>query len=82
MSTKFVEFTNPRTNKPVLVNPAHVRTAQPIAGKNWIELDMGGKDVAVEGDLKSVLEALTGESEHTRSLDENLPWTRRDPEVS
>jgi hypothetical protein len=61
---RFVEFTNARTNKPVWVNPEHVRTAQ--AGSlqnNMIALAMGGEgqDVAVEGDLKSVLEELTGE---------------------
>jgi hypothetical protein len=61
---KFVEFTNARTNKPVGVNPEHVRTAQPGSlQNNMIALAMGGEgqDVAVEGDLKSVLEILRGE---------------------
>ena len=30
MSTKFVCFINPHTNKPMLVNPAHVRTASEV----------------------------------------------------
>ena len=30
MSTKFVCFINPHTNKPILVNPAHVRTASEV----------------------------------------------------
>lgn len=66
MTDKFVEFTNPRTNQPVWVNPHHVRNAQPVPGHpDWTELAMGGKgqDVAVQGNPKSVLEELTGERE-------------------
>jgi hypothetical protein len=62
MSTKFVEFTNPHTNKPILVNPAQVRTAAEVDGQNRVRLVMdGGTHQEVEGDLKSVWEALTGE---------------------
>jgi hypothetical protein len=63
---RFVELTNARANKPVWVNPDHVRYAQAVPGHDdWTELAMGGggQDVAVEGDPKSVLEELTGERE-------------------
>jgi hypothetical protein len=61
---RFVEFTNARANKPVWVNPDHVRNAQAVPGHDdWTELAMGGggQDVAVEGDPKSVSEELMGE---------------------
>jgi hypothetical protein len=65
MSTKFVLFTNPQGNKPVLVNPAHVRTASE-SGSAQVTLVMdhmhgGYQDVV--GDLKSVCAMLTGESD-------------------
>ena len=62
MSTKFVLFTNPQGNKPVLVNPAHVRTASE-SGSAQVTLVMdygeGGGYQNVDGDLKSVWETLT-----------------------
>ena len=70
---RFVEFTNTHTHKPMWVNPDHVRNVQAVPGHNWARLAMGGegKDVAVEGDLKSVLETLTGP--------ERLPLGEWDP---
>jgi hypothetical protein len=64
VSTKFVEFTNALTNKPVWVNPDHVRNAQAVPNHpEWTRLAMGGEgqDAAVHGALKSVLEVLRGE---------------------
>ena len=84
MSTKFVLFRTAGTNEPepILINPAHVRTVRE-SGSDQVTLVMddgeGGGYQNVEGDLKSVCEKLTGESEHRRTLDENLTWTRRDP---
>jgi hypothetical protein len=41
MSAKFVEFTNPHTNKPILVNPFHVRSAsEEVEGHNMVRLVM------------------------------------------
>jgi hypothetical protein len=71
---RFVEFTNARTNKPVWVNPDHVRNAQTVLGhKDWTQLAMGGEgqDVGVQGGLKSVLEILKGA--------ERLPLGEWDP---
>ena len=60
MSTKFVEFTNPHTNKPILVNPAQVRTAAEVDGQNRVRLVMdGGTHQEVEGDLDHVRAKLT-----------------------
>jgi hypothetical protein len=61
MSTKFVCFINPHTNKPVLVNPAHVRTASEVDPQKVALVMDGGLRQEVEGDLKSVWETLTGE---------------------
>jgi hypothetical protein len=86
MSTKFVLFRTAGTNEPepILINPAHVRTVRQ-SGPAQVTLVMddgeGGGYQNVEGDLKSVWEKLTGESEHSRALDEHLTWTRRDPKV-
>jgi hypothetical protein len=86
MSTKFVLFRTAGTNEPepILINPAHVRTVRQ-SGPAQVTLVMddgeGGGYQNVEGDLKSVWEKLTGGGEHPRTLDENLTWTRRDPEV-
>jgi hypothetical protein len=86
MSTKFVLFKTAGTNEPepILINPAHVRTVRQ-SGPAQVTLVMddgeGGGYQNVEGDLKSVWEKLTGESEHPRTLEENLTRTRRDPEV-
>ena len=65
MSAKFVAFINPRDKKPVLINPAHVRTASE-SGSAQVTLVMdhmhgGYQDVV--GDLKSVCAMLTGESD-------------------
>jgi hypothetical protein len=85
-STKFVLFRTTGTTEPepILINPAHVRTVRQ-SGSAQVTLVMddgeGGGYQNVEGDLKSVWEKLTGESEHPRALDEHLTWTRRDPEV-
>ena len=62
-SAKFVAFINPRDKKPMLINPAHVRTASEI-GPNKVTLVMdtwegGGFRQDVEGNLKSVWETLT-----------------------
>jgi hypothetical protein len=62
-SAKFVAFINPQDKKPMLVNPAHVRTASEI-GPNKVTLVMdtwegGGFPQDVEGNLKSVWETLT-----------------------
>jgi hypothetical protein len=82
MSTKFVLFKTAGTNEPepILINPATVRQS----GSSQVTLVMddgeGGGYQNVEGDLKAVWEKLTGKSEHPRSLDENLKWTRRAPE--
>ena len=54
------------------------QTKQPPANPGRFK---GGGYQNVEGDLKSVWEKLTGESEHPRALDEHLTWTRRDPKV-
>jgi hypothetical protein len=40
MSAKFVEFTNPHTNKPILVNLFHVRSASEVEGYNMVRLVM------------------------------------------
>jgi hypothetical protein len=64
MSTKFVEFTNVATAKPVWVNPDCVRSVQPVPGQHGlVRLAMGGEgqDVDVKGDLKPILEILRGE---------------------
>jgi hypothetical protein len=51
----------------ILVNPDHVRTAQPVAGHRSVRLVMGGDKAAnavnMEGDLDSVLEILMGRGE-------------------
>ena len=39
MSAKFVAFINPQDKKPMLINPAHVRTASEI-GPNKVTLVM------------------------------------------
>jgi hypothetical protein len=87
MSTQFVLFRTAGTSEPepILINPAHVRNVRQN-GSAQVTLVMddgeGGGYQNVEGDLKSVWEKLTGESEHTRrALDEHLAWTRRPPEV-
>ena len=41
MSTKFVLFTNAHTKKPILVNPAHVRTATEADSHNRVRLARG-----------------------------------------
>jgi hypothetical protein len=85
MSTKFVLFRTAGTDEPepILINPAHVRTARQ-SGSSQVTLVMddgeGGGYQNVEGDLKSVWEKLTGESVHPRALDEHRTWTRRAPE--
>jgi hypothetical protein len=61
MSTKFVCFINPHTNKPILVNPTHVRTASEVDPQKVALVMDGGLRQEVEGDLKSVWETLTGE---------------------
>jgi hypothetical protein len=64
VSVTFVQFTNPHTQKPVWVNPDHVRNVQPLSGYDgYVALAIGGEgqDVTVKGDLKSVLEILRGE---------------------
>jgi hypothetical protein len=63
MSAKFVAFINPDDKKPMLINPAHVRTASE-SGPNKVTLVMdtwqgGGFGPDVEGNLKSVWETLT-----------------------
>jgi hypothetical protein len=63
MSAKFVAFINPHDKKPMLINPAHVRTASE-SGPNKVTLVMdtwqgGGFRPDVEGNLKSVWETLT-----------------------
>ena len=63
MSAEFVAFINPQDKKPMLINPAHVRTASEI-GPNKVTLVMdtwhGGElRQDVEGNLKSVWETLT-----------------------
>jgi hypothetical protein len=62
MDTKFVMFKGSRTNKPVLINIDHVRTAFE-SGSGQVKLVMGsgagGEDYQeVDGDLKSVWEKL------------------------
>lgn len=62
----FVQFTNPRTQKPVWVNPKYIRNVRPVIGREeWTELAMGGEgqDVTVEGYLKPVLEILRGDGD-------------------
>ena len=60
MSTKFVLFTNAHTNKPVLVNPAHVNTASEVDGHNMVRLVMdAGSHQEVADILESIWEALT-----------------------
>jgi hypothetical protein len=55
MSAKFVEFTNPHTHKPILVNPFHVRAASEVEGHNMVRLVMdAGSHQEVEGDLDRV----------------------------
>jgi len=61
MSTKFVCFINPHTNKPMLVNPAHILTASEVDPQKVALIMDGGLRQEVEGDLKSVWETLTGE---------------------
>ena len=63
MSAKFGAFINPRDRKPMLINPAHIRTAVEI-GPNQVTLvtdtwEGGGFRQDVEGNLKSVGETLT-----------------------
>jgi hypothetical protein len=62
MSTKLVEFTNPHTNKPVLVNPDHIRTVSEVEvdGYNRVRLLMdAGYHQDVEGELAIVRTKLT-----------------------
>ena len=87
MSTQFVLFRTAGTSEPepILINPAHVRTVRQ-SGSAQVTLVMddgeGGGYQNVEGDVKSVWEKLTGESESPRrALDEHLTWARRHPEV-
>jgi hypothetical protein len=64
VSVTFVQFTNSLTGAPAWVNPDYVRHVHPAPGHNRTRLEMGGgegKEVIVEGDLKSVLEILRGE---------------------
>jgi hypothetical protein len=64
VSATFVQFTNSHTNAPAWVNPDHVRSVQPMPGRDGsVRLAMGGEkqDLTVKGDLKSVLEILRGE---------------------
>ena len=72
MSAKFVAFINPHDKKPMLINPAHVRTASE-SGPNKVTLVMdtwqgGGFRPDVEGNLKSAWE-------DTRGPDMDLRWT-------
>jgi hypothetical protein len=69
VSTKFVMFQSARTNQdgghpPILINPAHVRTANQ-SGSDQVTLVMdhgeGGGYESVMGDLDTVWKLLTGE---------------------
>ena len=69
MSTKFVMFQSARTNQdgghpPILINPAHVRTANQ-SGSDQVTLVMnygeGGGYESVVGDLQTVWMMLMGE---------------------
>ena len=73
MSTRFVLFKTAGTDEPepILINPAHVRTArQSGSAQGTLVMDdgEGGGYQNVEGDLKSVCETLT-----RTSVD--LTWT-------
>jgi hypothetical protein len=60
MSTKFVIFTNASTKEQILVNADQVRFAHKVPGHHRVKLVMDSEHaVDVEGDLKSVWEALT-----------------------
>jgi hypothetical protein len=50
MSAKFGEFTNPHTNKPILLNPFHVRSASEVEGHNWSGRSWTLAHEEVEGD--------------------------------
>jgi hypothetical protein len=70
VSTKFVKFTSARPNQdgghpPILINPAHVRTAhQSGSDQVTLVMDHGRDGVPAEnvmGDLETVWQLLTGE---------------------
>jgi hypothetical protein len=76
MSAKFVMFTNAATKEPILVNPDHVCSAQPVPGHHRVKLLVGGeRDEYVEGDLKSVWEKL--EEKRIVSEPKRSPFTGR-----
>jgi hypothetical protein len=63
MPAKFVIFTNASTKEPVLINANQVRLAHKVPGHSRVKLVMDSEHaVDVEGDLKSVWEALMGET--------------------
>jgi hypothetical protein len=66
VSTKFVMFKLAKGNEPILINPAHVRTAHK-SGSEQVLLVMdcgqgeGNGHQRVVGDLETVWKLLTGE---------------------
>jgi hypothetical protein len=79
MSTKFVLFRTAGTNEPepILINPAHVRTAHESVPKivtlvmdRW---ESGGHYQDVEGDLKTVWKQLTEKRHEAPTLPPPTP---------